>query len=130
METENRFDTAGTSLQHVESDRFDVEEITTGSHANGFGRTDDGRPFAFRVHRGTLYLAVYRANMSSAVPDESDVSAVAEQSMTEVDIADERSVVAAVRDAVNHATPVDPSTSESSPMRSLLGRMSSLIDVG
>ncbi|RRQ28931.1 hypothetical protein DK926_05485 [Rhodococcus sp. Eu-32] len=104
--------------------------MTTGSHANGFGRTDDGRPFAFRVHRGTLYLAVYRATMSSAVPDESDVSAVAEQSMTEVDIADERSVIAAVRDAVNHATPVDSSTSESSPMRSLLGRMSTLIDVG
>ncbi|WP_245865113.1 hypothetical protein [Rhodococcoides kyotonense] len=126
METEQRIDTARTSSSRSGTNRFAVEQITTGSHANGFGLTDDGRPFAFRVHRSTLYLEIYRANLTSPVPDESDVSAVAEQSVTDVDLTDERSVVGAVRDAVNHAS--DASAREVSAVRAFLGRVGSLID--
>ena len=89
----------------VESEEahFVVEEVNAGTHANGFGRTDDGRAFAFRVHRSTLYVAIYRADMQSPVPDPSEVDAVAEHSVTEVDLTDERSIVGVVRDAVAHA---------------------------
>ena len=39
-----------------EGTHFVVEEVNAGTHANGFGRTDDGRAFAFRVQRSTLYV--------------------------------------------------------------------------
>lgn len=118
----------GVSPRAGGSSRFDIEQVTTGSHANGFGRTDDGRPFAFRVHKSTLYVEVYRADLLTPVPDKSDVTAVAEHSVTEIDITDERSVVATVRDAVLHAVEVDASHRDASPVRSFLDRVGSLIE--
>ena len=83
--------------------RFTVEQITTGPHASGFGSTDDCRPFSFRVRKSTLYLELYRADLNTAMPDSSDVTAVSEQSVTEIDLTDERSIVAAVRDHIEES---------------------------
>ncbi|WP_072802248.1 hypothetical protein [Rhodococcoides yunnanense] len=128
MATEECSSHTGASPRSSASQCFDVEQVTTGSHANGFGRTDDRRAFAFRVHKSTLYVEIYRADLLDPVPDKSDVTAVAEQSVTEIDLTDERSVVAVVRDAVLNAVELDSSQRDSSPVRSFLGRVGSLIE--
>lgn len=107
---------------------FAVEQVTTGSQANGFGSTDDCRPFAFRVHKSTLYLEIYRGDLTTSVPDKSDVAAVSEQSVKEIDLTDERSIVAVVRDAVNSADDVGNGSKNSSAVRSFLGRVGSVIE--
>lgn len=82
---------------------FAVEEVNPGRHASGFGRTGDGRSFAFRVRRDTLYLQIYRQDVLTPVPDNSEIEAVAEHSVAGVDLSDERSIVGVVRDAVAQA---------------------------
>ncbi|MCZ4275185.1 MAG: hypothetical protein WBG14_06860 [Rhodococcus sp. (in: high G+C Gram-positive bacteria)] len=109
--------------------RFTVEQITTGPHASGFGSTDDCRPFSFRVRKSTLYLELYRADLNTAMPDSSDVTAVSEQSVTEIDLTDERSIVAAVRDAVGTAEELGTGSRDSSAVRTLLDRVDSLIKI-
>lgn len=112
-----------------EEPAFAVEEVNTGTHANGFGHTDDGRSFAFRVTRSTLYLEIYRIDVSSPVPDKSEVEAVAEHSVTEVDLTDERSIIGAVRDAVGHAEDVtDASRAQTTAVRAFLSRVGSVFD--
>ena len=109
--------------------RFTVAQITTGPHASGFGSTDDCRPFSFRVRKSTLYLELYRADLNTAMPDSSDVTAVSEQSVTEIDLTDERSIVAAVRDAVGTAEELGTGSRDSSAVRTLLDRVDSLIKI-
>lgn len=117
------------SVFHAGVERgFAIEQVTTGAQASGFGTTEDNRPFAFRVHKSTLYLEIYRRNLPTPVPDKSDVTAVSEQSVTEIDLTDERSIVAAVRDAVTHAGDLSTGTRDSSTVRSFLGRVGSVIE--
>jgi hypothetical protein len=89
---------------------FAVDDIWTGMHASGFGRVGDGRSFSFHVDRKTLFVEVYRPRLAGPVPQTTDVVAAATRSLAHVDLDDERSLVAAVRDAVNDAQPV-PRTS-------------------
>ncbi|MBD0321846.1 MAG: hypothetical protein ICV72_00475, partial [Aldersonia sp.] len=71
---------------------FAMEDVTTGPYANGFGVAADGRPFAFRVVGSTVYLELYRADLSTdVVPDRGDVVATAEARVTDIDLDDERS---------------------------------------
>ncbi|AJW39070.1 hypothetical protein CH306_21695 [Rhodococcus sp. 15-725-2-2b] len=113
----------------TEETHFVVEEVNAGTHANGFGRTDDGRAFAFRVHRSTLYVEIYRADVQSPVPDRSEVEAVAEHSVTEVDLTDERSIVGVVRDAVAHAQQLsDASQRDTTAVRSFFNRVNSVLE--
>lgn len=107
---------------------FAVEQVTTGAQASGFGSTEDNRPFAFRVHKATLYVEIYRSDLPTPVPDKSDVTAVSEQSVTEIDLTDERSIVAVVRDAVSNAADLAVGARESSAVRSFFGRVGSLIE--
>ncbi len=110
-------------------DRFAVEQITTGSHASGFGRTQDDRPFAFRVSRATMLVEIYRADVLTPVPDKNDVAAVSEQSVAEIDLTDERSIIAVVREAVNSADELGAGAEkESSAIRSCLGRVGSVLE--
>ena len=74
---------------------FSVEDVSVGAHAHGFGSTPDGRSFAFRVRGKSLRVEVYRSDLAQAVPDDLDVDAVAERDVTDVDLSDERSIVAA-----------------------------------
>ncbi|OZC60854.1 hypothetical protein CH274_08805 [Rhodococcus sp. 06-418-5] len=113
----------------TEETHFVVEEVNAGTHPNGFGRTDDGRAFAFRVHRSTLYVEIYRADVQSPVPDRSEVEAVAEHSVTEVDLTDERSIVGVVRDAVAHAQQLsDASQRDTTAVRSFFNRVNSVLE--
>jgi hypothetical protein len=79
---------------------FAIEDITTGLHASGFGQVGDGRSFSFHVERQVLVVEVYRPRISGPVPQAEDVVAAASRRLTDVDLFDERSVSAAVRDAV------------------------------
>ena len=85
---------------------FAIEDITTGVHASGFGQLGDGRSFSFHIEKQMLVVEVYRPRISGPVPQAEDVVAVASRKLTDIDLTDERSVAAAVRDAVTAAQPV------------------------
>ena len=68
--------------------------------ASGFGQVGDGRSFAFCIEGQWLLVEVYRPRLSGPVPQREDVVATARRSVVDVDITDERSLAAAVRDAV------------------------------
>ncbi|MBY6351283.1 hypothetical protein [Rhodococcoides corynebacterioides] len=103
---------------------FSVDDVTTGPYAHGFGTAADGRAFAFRVRGKTLRVELYRLGATVTVPTDVDVDAVADVDVTDVDLCDERSVTAAVRDAVAtvHA-PDDPRSADTTLVRALLGRL-------
>ncbi|MEU6584840.1 hypothetical protein [Nocardia sp. NPDC046763] len=108
---------------------FTVEDVTVGRYAHGYGVTADGRSFAFRTHRATLTLEIYRPGLTTAVPGPEDVEAVALAPVTDIDLDDERSVVALVRDLIPQATPVPAAQPrEAITVRALLGRLSAVID--
>jgi hypothetical protein len=86
---------------------FVVEDVNTGIHANGFGRLGGGRSFSFRVERQQLVIEVYRPRLNGPVPNAEDVVAVATRGLTDIDLTDARSLIAAVRDAVANAQPVN-----------------------
>ncbi|HTH83898.1 hypothetical protein [Mycobacterium sp.] len=85
---------------------FAIEDITTGLHASGFGRVGDGRSFSFHTEKQMLVVEIYRPRISGPVPQAEDIVAAASRKLTDIDLTDERSVAAAVRDAVAAAQPV------------------------
>jgi hypothetical protein len=86
--------------------QFAIEDITTGLHASGFGQVGDGRSFSFHIEKQMLVVEVYRPRVTGPVPQAEDVVATASRKLTHIDLTDERSVAAAVRDAVSDAQPV------------------------
>ncbi len=82
------------------------EDISTGIHASGFGEVGDGRTFSFHVERQHLLVEVYRSRLAGPVPQAEDVVAAATRRLIDIDLSDERSLAAAVRDAVAAAQPV------------------------
>ncbi|MFI5719209.1 hypothetical protein [Nocardia sp. NPDC051750] len=106
---------------------FSADEVTTGPFAHGFGRTGDGRSFAFRTVRATLQLEIYRSDPDSVVPGPEDVVAVAETQVTDIDLDDARSVVALVRDLLPTAAP-PPGGRNVPTVRALLARIGSVIE--
>ncbi|MBV8929992.1 MAG: hypothetical protein JO152_12790 [Mycobacteriaceae bacterium] len=90
----------------AEGEQFSVELISMGVHASGFGEVGDGRTFAFRTQRPLLVVEVYRPRLRGDVPQAEDVVARATRTLTDIDLTDERSIAAAVRDAVAAAQPV------------------------
>ncbi|MGH3969928.1 MAG: hypothetical protein ACRDTV_17860 [Mycobacterium sp.] len=72
--------------------------------ASGFGQVGDGRSFAFRIERQWLLIEVYRPRLSGPVPQPEDVVATERRSIVDIDVTDERSLAAAVRDSVALAT--------------------------
>jgi hypothetical protein len=85
---------------------FAIEDISTGLHASGFGQVGDGRTFSFHIEKQMLVVEVYRPRVTGPVPQAEDVVAVATHKLIDIDLTDERSVSAAVRDAVAAAQPV------------------------
>ena len=84
---------------------FTIEDIWLGVFsakilASGFGQVGDGRSFAFCIEGQKLLVEVYRPRLKGPVPQPEDVVATAERKVVDVDITDERSLGAAVRDAV------------------------------
>ncbi|MET0700759.1 MAG: hypothetical protein ABWY93_13950 [Mycobacterium sp.] len=82
------------------------EDVSTGINASGFGQVGDGRSFAFRVAHQSLVVQVYRPRLAGLVPQPEDVVASATRGLIGIDLNDERSLSAAVRDAVAAARPV------------------------
>jgi len=85
---------------------FAIEDMSTGVFASGFGQLGDGRSFSFHIHRGQLIVEVYHPRLAGPVPHAEDVVATASRSLADFDVDDERSLAAAVRDAVAAARQV------------------------
>jgi len=68
--------------------------------ASGFGQVGDGRSFAFRVEGQSLLVEIYRPRLRGPVPQPEDIATTVRCSVVDVDVSDERSLTAAVRDAV------------------------------
>ena len=94
----------------LDNQQFAIEDITTGLHASGFGQVGDGRSFSFHVEKQMLVVEIYRPRIAGPVPQAEDVVAVASRKLTDIDLTDERSVAAAVRDAVADAQRVPRTT--------------------
>jgi hypothetical protein len=95
-----------TADNQVAGNAFTIEDMSTGMYASGFGRVGDGRAFSFRLERQVLMVEVYRPRLAGPVPQEEDVVAVASHSVANIDVNDERSLAAAVRDTVADAQQV------------------------
>jgi hypothetical protein len=73
---------------------FELSELTTGAHAHGFGHVGDGREFAFRVRSNLAVVEIYKADAAEAFPLPEDVEATAQRPVTDVDLTDERGLLA------------------------------------
>ncbi|MBV8861779.1 MAG: hypothetical protein JO082_02315 [Mycobacterium sp.] len=98
--------------------QFAIEDMWVGIFsakvlASGFGQVGDGRSFAFRIKGHWLLVEIYRARLSGPVPQPEDVVEKLRYDIVGVDVTDERSLAAAVRDAVAGAEPI----ADSSPLR-------------
>ena len=85
---------------------FAVEDISTGIFASGYGQVGDGRSFSFHIEHRSLVVEVYRPRLASPVPQAEDVVARSVRSLVDIDLTDERSLTAAVRDSVATAATV------------------------
>jgi hypothetical protein len=92
--------------EHSAEAEFAIEHISTGLHASGFGQLVDGRPFAFHIEHQALVVEIYRPRLAGPVPQAEDIVATATRKLNDIDVFDERSLSAAVRDAVAAAQPV------------------------
>jgi hypothetical protein len=90
----------------LDSQEFAIEVISTGVHASGLGQVGDGRTFSFHIEQQQLVVEIYRPRVSGPVPQAEDVVALATRKLRDLDLTDERSLSAAVRDAVADAHPV------------------------
>lgn len=95
-----------TADRHYADQGFAVEDMWLGIFASGYGQVGDGRSFSFRVEHRSLIVEVYRPRLSGPVPQVEDVVARAVRGLFGIDLTDERSLTAAVRDSVAHAAPV------------------------
>ncbi len=85
---------------------FAVEDISTGIFASGYGQVGDGRSFSFHIEHLSLIVEIYRPRLSGPVPQAEDVVATAVRTLVDIDLTDERSLTAAVRDSLTRALPV------------------------
>lgn len=84
---------------------FAIEEMWLGVFsakvlASGFGQVGDGRSFAFRIEGHWLLVEIYRPRLRGPVPQPEDIATTVRRNVVDVDVTDERSLAAAVRDAV------------------------------
>ncbi len=92
--------------RYTADEGFAVEDISTGIFASGYGQVGDGRSFAFHIKHRSLVVEVYRPRLAEPVPQAEDVVARSVRSLVDIDLTDERSLTAAVRDSVRNAVPV------------------------
>ena len=95
-----------TADRHTANSEFAIEDMSTGIFASGYGQVGDGRSFSFHIEHRLLVVEVYRPRLSGPVPLAEEVVARAVRSLVEIDLTDDRSLAAAVRDSVAQAVPV------------------------
>ena len=95
-----------TADRHIADNGFAVEDMSTGIFASGYGQVGDGRSFSFHIEHRSLVVEVYRPRLTGPVPQAEDVVAMSVRSLFDIDLTDERSLTAAVRDSVANAAPV------------------------
>jgi len=95
-----------TADRHTADNGFAVEDMSTGIFASGYGQVGDGRSFSFHIEHWSLVVEVYRPRLTGPVPQAEDVVARSVRSLFDIDLTDERSLTAAVRDSVASAAPV------------------------
>jgi len=86
--------------RHIADNEFAVEDMSTGIFASGYGQVGDGRSFSFHIEHRSLVVEIYRPRLNGPVPQAEDVVAKAVRGLVDIDLTDERSLGAAVRDAV------------------------------
>ncbi|GJO29676.1 hypothetical protein [Mycobacterium marinum] len=84
---------------------FAIEDMLTGIFASGYGQVGDGHSFSFRIEHRSLVVEIYRPRLTGPVPQAEDVVARSVRGLVDIDLTDERSLAAAVRDSVTHALP-------------------------
>ena len=92
--------------RHMADHEFALEDLTAGIFASGYGQVGDGRSFSFHIEHRSLIVELYRPRLAGPVPQADDVVARAVRSVLDIDLTDERSLAAAVRDSVAHAVPL------------------------
>ena len=85
---------------------FAVEDMLTGIGASGYGQVGDGRSFSFHIEHRSLVVEIYRPLLAGLVPQVGELVARTVRSLVDIDLTDERSLIAAVRDSVAWAEPV------------------------
>jgi hypothetical protein len=95
-----------TADEHIADHAFAVEDISTGIFASGYGQVGDGRSFSFHIEHFSLVVEVYRPLLRGPVPQAEDIVARSVRNLVDIDLLDERSLAAAVRDSVARAVPV------------------------
>lgn len=95
-----------TADRHIADHEFAFEDMSTGIFASGYGQLGDGRSFSFHIEHRSLVVEIYRPRLAGPVPQHEDVVARAVRSVLDIDLTDERSLAAAVRDSVARAVPV------------------------
>jgi hypothetical protein len=91
--------------RHFLEPEFAIEDMWLGVFsakvlASGFGQVGDGRSFAFRIEGQWLLVEIYRPRWRGPVPQPEDIETALRCNVVDVDVTDERSLAAAVRDAV------------------------------
>ena len=97
---------AVTVDRHIAEKEFAVEDLSTGIFASGYGQVGDGQSFSFHIEHRSLVVEIYRPRLAGPVPQAEEVVARAIRSLVDIDLTDERSLIAAVRDSVAHAVPL------------------------
>lgn len=95
-----------TADRPTANQEFAVEDMIAGIYASGYGQVGDGRTFSFHIEHRSLVVEIYRPRLTGPVPQAEDVVAKAVRSLVDLDLTDERSLTAAVRDSIAHAVPV------------------------
>jgi hypothetical protein len=98
--------------RHFPEPEFAIEDMWLGVFsakvlASGFGQVGDGRSFAFRIEGQWLLVEIYRPRWRGPVPQPEDIETTLRCNVVDVDVTDERSLAAAVRDAVALAEVAD-----------------------
>ncbi len=115
-------------MEIPEKPAFTVEDISVGAYAHGFGTTADGNSYAFRVRKSTMHVEIYRVDAETEVPTTGDIVASARRSVREIDLTDERSVIAVVRDAVSDPDSSVARQEDGTTVRAVLSRLGTMIE--
>jgi len=105
---------------------LDLELLSTGPNAHGYGRLGDGRGFAFRIRNRKATLEVYRAGADDAEPAPADVELMAQLCAVRMNLDSDRSLNVLLRTLVTVAAPGQERPERT--LRAFLGRLDAAME--